>query len=206
MTLITDLGTALAPAVPVTLAYVCAEWVKWNKKRRTLAKKAAPPLDDLTVADNTIVDLLERVGRDLSAQRVYYSRIHNGDTYDPEDPDKPGASIWRKTRTHEWVRAGVAYQSEEFRGMVISSIPEEMELVRVDGPAWTRVADVRPSKFRWLMERGGVKSVARCAVHKTPRRIVGFVGADWDVDMDCAPAGVVRLCECAAVIAQILMR
>lgn len=129
------------------------------------------------------------------AIRTYFSRFHNGEHY------VEGSELLKKTRTHESVGEGMKYQAEEYKGMLVSTVPEEMELVRQKGPSFRPVREIAWSKFKWLCEIGGVHAVARCAVYRAGKT-VGFVGVDFNSE-EC-PENINAVCECAGRIAELI--
>lgn len=129
-------------------------------------------IEESTSIDLQIRDILASVRIQLDADRVFLSRFHNGDHF------IDGSEILRKTRTDESVNPGVNFLSEEFQGMLISQVPEEIKLVLMDGPSFTKTKDLPDCKFRRVLEISGTYALARCAVrHGTT--ILGFVGAEW---------------------------
>jgi hypothetical protein len=149
------------------------------------------PVEQAAWNDLRITEQLAHLRDRVDAQRAYLSRFHNGDHFNDD------SELLKKTRTHEVVRDGVAYQSEHFRGMLCSTMVIE------SGPSWTMVNDLPKGKFKWLCMIGGVDSVARCAIRKGGK-IVGFVGLDFDHATESPPENIEALCEFAVRIEQFL--
>jgi hypothetical protein len=153
------------------------------------------PIEETLRSDVEITLILERTRLALGAQRVFLAKYHNGDHFDDS------SEIRRKSRTHEVVADGVAYQTEEYKGVLTSSIPDETAIVLQEGPSFVRVEDLKPGKFRWLNERGGTISIARCAIRRG-KNVIGFVGADFWSENE--PPNMDLLCDAANDIGQIL--
>lgn len=187
-----------AQFLAITSVYVGWELFKGLRARREASRKSRPPLAELARADAAINGVLAEAGRDLNAKRVYMTRIHNGEYFDQEDH----ASVWQMSRTHEWVRDGASAQVDEFRHVMLSRFSEEMTLVLTPGPSWCRVQDLPRSRFRFLLERGGVTAVARCQVFKG-RKPIGFVGADFD-GVPAEPEKIARMNDLAYQVGQMM--
>jgi len=185
------MGEVFGPVVLGLATYVAAQLTRAIRKRQIPQK----PIDATHKDDVEITLILESARLRLNAQRVYLSQFHNGDHY-LSDSD-----ILRKSRTHERARPGCSYQAEAFRGVLISTLAEEMALVLAEGPSYTLVKDLPESKYRWLCEQGGAVAVARCAVRKG-KKIVGFLGADFDTDVK--PPDIESLCRDAYQIGNLL--
>ena len=201
------------------LIYLTAKVTAISKRIRDAAGKHRP-IEAVHHDDLEISVILDRAMSRLGAKRVYLSQYHNGDYYDS------GSAIQRVSRTHERVRPGVAYQQEQVRGILTSSLPEETTLILKDGPSWTPVNALKESKFRWLCDGGGTVSVARCAVRGAtvvfacPTADVANFNVDnislltggtcviprsrADFDGDAEPPGLASLCDDARRIGQIL--
>ena len=102
-------------------------------------------------------------------------------------------------------RPGSTYEAERFRAVLISTLPEEMDLVRENGPSYRLVADLPLGKFRWYCEQGGAKAIARVVVRRG-MDIVGFVGADFDGDCEQPPSNIGCMTELAYSVGQILAK
>jgi hypothetical protein len=85
--------------------------------------------------------------------------------------------------------------------MLVSNVTEEIDLVLDEGPSFTVVKDLTPSKFKWLCEEAGVNAIARCAVRKGDK-IIGFVGADFETEV--VPENIYLICEYAGRIESII--
>jgi hypothetical protein len=101
-----------------------------------------------------------------------------------------GSEVLKVTRTHEVVGDGFSYQSESYKGLLLSGIPDEVKLAVEDGPSYFLVKDLTKGKFRFLCLQGGVVSGARCAVRKEGY-IIGFLGIDFDCDIKPADIDLV---------------
>lgn len=189
---------ALVSAGIGAATYVITAATGWLQQKTQKDPRPHVPLQVGHRGDIEIHVVLDRLRYELDAQRVYLSKYHNGDRY------IDGSDIIRKSRTHERVRPGVSYQTEDYRGVLVSSLAEETMLVIEEGPTFTWVRNISESKFRWLCEVGGVVAVARCAVLSKDGSITGFVGVDFDGDIKEKPANIERLCEAAHQIAVIL--
>lgn len=147
-------------------------------------------IEESSSTDLEIRDLLAAARIKLEADRVFLSRFHNGDHF------IDGSEILRKTRTDESVNPGVSFLSEEFQGMLISQVPEEIKLALADGPSFTRTQDLPDCKFRRILESSGTYALARCAVRQGSL-ILGFVGAEWTRPLENAPEETNILCHLA---------
>lgn len=141
--------------------------------------------------DLRITEELGHLRAATGATRAYLSRFHNGEYF---SGDK---KLLKKTRTHEAVRDGVAYQAEHFRGMLISTVADEMALIVEDGPSFRPVRELPASKFKWLCVAGGAAAVARVKVCKGGE-CVGFLGLDFDSERE--PKNIGLLVEYAGRI------
>lgn len=168
----TELGKALA--YMVAGAFIIIGNVIKGKmgKKRTIEESSSTDLE--------IRDLLASARITLEADRVFLSRFHNGDHF------IDGSEILRKTRTDESVSPGVSFLSEEFQGMLISQVPEEIKLALADGPSFTKTEALPDCKFRRVLESSGTHALARCAVRQGSL-ILGFVGAEWTRPLEEAP-------------------
>lgn len=158
------------------------------------------PLDVTHKKDMEITIVLDRALREFNAMRAYLAKFHNGERF------TDGSEIIKKSRTNERVRRGIAYQAERFQNMLVASVPEEMKLVLEEGPGWRIVDDLGESKFKWLMETGGVTAVARVAV-RCGGGLVGFLGLDFDCapsELDATKEQIARLIDYAQEISLIL--
>lgn len=166
-----------------------------NRVRAIIARRKVREhqLEYSTAIDTRISELIRELRVRLNADRAYLSQFHNGEYTVNDNP------VLRKTRTHESVRDGMAYQQEIYKGMLISHVSDEMKLVMDKGHSFTRIEDLPPGKFKWLCIQGGIKAIARCAVIKHGKTI-GFVGADFSsVEI---PSNIELLCEYAQRVAE----
>jgi hypothetical protein len=188
-----QLGQALAQTILALAVYVAAQLS--GLLQRDQRSKPHKPLEQSHNEDLQIKLRLERVREHLGADRAYLSQYSNGEKY------LSHRDIVKKSRTHEVTRQGFSYQQDQFKGVLVSDIPDETNLVMQDGPSFTLVETLPLGRFRWLCEQGGAKAIARCAIHRG-KEIVGFVGADFGTD--CCPANIDELCKVAYEIGQIL--
>jgi hypothetical protein len=186
---------ALGLFVQGAIVYVSA-WLASRKAAQRTARKSHQQLN-LELRDDIDVNVvLDRTLQATGALRCFLSRLHNGDN---------DISMRKKTRTHERTARGVRYQSQEFRAMPTSRVPEEMALVLDDGASWKAVAELPESLFKELCEEGGAGcgGVSRVAV-KCGKDVMGFIGADF---AQLEPPPNLKLLEtCARDVARILSR
>lgn len=209
----TQLGNAVGPIIVGLVIAAAAEFRGWWDKRKARSTPVSPPIEATFEWDVRIHDQLERCRIALDppngVARAYVSQFHNGEYYDSSN------HMQKKTRTHEVVREGLAYQEEQFKGALCSTMVDEMGLVIEDGPAFRLVRDLPKGKFKWLCQRGGVTAVARCAIRNSKRQIIAFIGVDYDWDFNeelagggprrlCPPANIDLLCDYAGQIEQLL--
>lgn len=154
--------------VLLAIAYI-ANGVRQLHARRSIKSLR---VEDGQWADQKIHDIVAALRERFDADRAYLSRFHNGDHYIDD------SELLRKTRTHESVKDGLAYQSELYKGILLSSLPDEVRLAIDAGPSFFVVRDLPRGKFKWLCMQGGVRAGARAAVRKGGK-IVGFVGVDF---------------------------
>lgn len=168
-----------------------------NMIREAWTRKANKKPTQSRQLDLEIYGKLTRLRDKWNCQRVYFAKFHNGEHYVDD------SEILRYSRTHEATREGVTYERDRLERILISWVPEEMELVQEEGPSY-RLASSFPdnSHFRWLLRTGGVKAVARCKVIDHKKHIIGFVGADFDTDNPNPPADINALCGLANDIGQ----
>lgn len=164
---------------------------------RIESKSPSTPIRITVKQDIEINVLLDRLRRDLSAQRVHVTRFSNGDHF------IGGGSIIRLIRTHERVKPGVSFQTENFRGMVLNSVVNEVKLVLDEGPSFTLVSALPDCKFRQLCEDGATVAIARCAIFRDGQP-VGFVGADFDDIHPPDPASLGEVCIVARKVGIII--
>lgn len=191
--LLYQIGYAAGPFCAGIAGYLVGEVRRYRSHHH--AGRLTAPLERFHCRDLRIHELLAELRSTFRAQRAYVSKFHNGDTYADD------SEILRKSRTHEVAAIGVSYQDEKFQGLLISSVPEEMELVVEAGPSYRLVKDIQPSKFRSLCVSGGVEAVARCAIRRG-KDTVAFVGLDFD-DTE-KPNNIEALCLFAARLESLL--
>lgn len=137
-----------------------------------------PPLADTTRRDVQVHELLAELRILLGASRTYVSRYHNGEKYLDNN------EFLKKSRTHEVVAPGVSYQGYEYHNILVSSMAEESKLV-VSDSNYCRIAELPDSRFKRLCEAAGVVATVREAIMRNSD-IVGFIGADFDDDIEPA--------------------
>lgn len=150
-------------------------WI-WRKIHSLMTRphlKPSPTIEATSAQAKQYKVALSELLKHTGAIRAYFAKFHNGDYF--ED----GSSIQRVSRVAEEVRQGISYESERFRGVLISTVNEETDLIVAEGPSFFVVSDMHPCNFRWQCMQGGVRAGARCAVRKGGR-IVGFVGLDFE--------------------------
>lgn len=136
--------------------------------------------------------LLNRALGELQADRVFYSKIHNGDSLETR----------RKSRVYEVVGPGMTNDFDLYQNVPIGLVLEEMELVEVEGPSWITIDELPDGRFKRLLQISGVQGVARCAVRRL-NKIIGFLGVDF-VRHQIKPPNIDKLCHYAALLEQIL--
>ena len=147
--------------------------------------------------DAEINQLLKNLRWTLNAKRAYLSQLHDG--------DKDGPILFtKKTRTHEAVEEGTNYQEEYYKGVLISTVTDEMKLVTTEGPAYTLVKNLAPGKFKYLNMNGGAKAIARCAVMDYRKNVIGFVGVDFANEIKPSDEELDKICICAGQIGEML--
>lgn len=131
--------------------------------------------------------------------RAYLSKFHNGERY-IDDSD-----ILKKSRTHEVVADGVSYQADHYKGMLVSIMPDEMQLAIEPGNSFRLVRELPPGRFKSLCVIGGVEAIARAAVYKD-KDIVGFIGVDFRMidGCECPPSNIQEIVNCAARISSLI--
>lgn len=195
-----ELGKAIQPAIQAALVYglavaggVLVQWTRHRRRHTSIEQ-------EFNIAARIAAQYeicRDRLGP--SCMRAYNTKYHNGEEFDD------GTPMRRKSRTYEALRPGVTPQRDNFKGLLTSELPDELKLVLDDGPSYTLIRDLKPTKFRALCEEGGGRAVARCAIRKYGK-VVGFVGADFDGDCDTPPANINELCLLAERIGSILSR
>jgi hypothetical protein len=188
------LGEIIAPVVLALATFIMAQLSGFLQRKQ----KPHKPLEHLFRIDAEIKLALERARHELGAMRVYLSQYMDGDKYLSE------TDVVKKVRTHEVIEPRFSPQQENFRGMLLSDIPEETALVMQEGPSFTLVSSIPYSKFRWLCEQGGAKAIARWAVRNEKKEIVGLIGADFDDVKE--PKNISALGEAVFEVEQLLKR
>lgn len=190
-----DMGNAVLPLSSYIAGAISQQILhhiqasKWRKRHMPIITGHRADIEISLILDRLLYEL-------PGAIRVYLTQYHNGDHFHTE------LEVMRKSRTHERVKPGIAFQSDMFQGVLVSTMPEETKVVLAAGPGFTAVTDMRGSRFAWLCEQGGVKAIARAAIRNKNNMVVGFVGADFD--MDKSPANINDLASAAYRIGQIL--
>jgi hypothetical protein len=192
-----QVGDSVAQIVLYAIVAVVTYASTWLANRRSRAGmiKVHRQLH-LELRDDVDINVVLGVTRhQLGAIRCFLSRFHNGDDL--------GAR--KKTRTHEQTLPHIRHQGEEFRGMPISRVPQEIELVVDDGVGWKVVKELPECRFKELCEEGGSGdgALARVAV-KVGKEVVGFVGADFKTTE--RPKNIHDLERCAVAVSRILAR
>lgn len=161
---------------------------------QALRKKSKPstPIEELNRNDLYVYEQLSRLRTLLGPTciRVYLSKFHNGDHY------IDGSDILKKSRTHEVVADGIAYQAGEFTPVLTSTQLDEMQLVTEAGPGYRTVEELPDGMFKWLCLRGGVVAVSRAAIKKNGE-IIGFIGADFNTTTPPDAKQLDALCDVA---------
>lgn len=182
------IGPVLIGSAGAAILFV-REWFKQRKKPHSIRISAEK--------NDKIQDVLLEVRLKLNADRAYVTMFHNGNKY------IEGSEILKKSRTNESAAPGVSFEAQHFQNILISLMPDEMRLVTMDGPSFTKVATLQDGKFKRMLVRSGIKSVARCAINRN-KDIIGFVGVDYNRDMEKAPENIGELCNAAGIIEQII--
>lgn len=168
--LLRDLAHQIATALVALAVYVGMDlWRLWRS--RSAHAPTRYELDAISHRDKRIYVLLAELGTKLGADRAYLTRYANGEQY------ADGTDMFRKQRTHEWVRVGVSHYWDPQDGDV-SRMPEEIRLVLDNGPSFTVVSAMDDGPFKRLMNAMQIRAVGRCAVKKGVR-VVAFVGVDF---------------------------
>lgn len=165
------------------------EWFK--KRKRPVSIRISAEKND------KIQDVLLETRIKLNADRAYLAMFHNGNKY------IEGSEILKKSRTNESAAPGVSYEAQHFQNILISLMPDEMKLVTASGPSFTRTSDLQDGKFKRMLVSRNIKAVARCAVNRN-KDIIGFLGLDYNKEMDAAPPNIDELCNFAGIIEQII--
>jgi hypothetical protein len=174
-------------------SYVAFRISHWQAER-TKSKPHTPVIESHST-DLIIRDLLTECRVILGASRVYLHKFSNGDKY------IDGSDVIKTSRTHESVDQGVSYEASRFQNMLISTIPDAMEMVIEEGPSFRAVDDLPEGKFKWLCMNCNVIGVARCAIRKGDS-LVGYIGADFQHAQK--PEAIERLCEFGGRINSVL--
>lgn len=166
------LADALANLIVITGGLVLARLLGWFKPK----VKPTVPIQDANASTREQKDMLRQLLGELGAMRCYLTKIHNGDHY------VDGSEILRSSRVVEVARAGVTFESERFKNLLLSTLLEEQECVEEPGPGWFVTSRLAPSTFRYLNEQTATRAGARVAVKKNGE-IVGFLGVDFDTEV-----------------------
>lgn len=188
------IGEALGQLLYLILVGLCG-WIAVMVKSLKNKRSKSPHVEDNQYLDRRIHDMLGELRSRLNADRAYVSRFHNGDHFIDD------RELLKKTRTHESVRDGLIYQGEEYKGILVSTVIDEINLTTSPGSSYFKVKDLPHGKFKWLCLKGGVKAGARCALVKD-KKIIGFVGVDFGHEEEVCEIDLV--CEYAARIQDFL--
>jgi hypothetical protein len=172
-------------AAAIAVLFVFRDWLRRPRQKHI-------PHDAIHAHDLAINSCIQEAGIRLGAIRSYVGQYRNGEFYDSGNP------VQRKSRTHEWRRDGIEGQAQSHRDMLVGLMADEYTLVKQDGASFTPVRDLPRGNFRALCEAEGAKAVARAAIRRGGN-IVGFVGADFDVETP--PPNVDELVRCADRVA-----
>ena len=165
------------------------EWFKSKKKPYSIRISAEK--------NDKIQDVLLEIRLRLNADRAYVSMFHNGNKY------IEGSEILKKSRTNESAGPGISFEAQHYQNILISLMPDEMKLVTQAGPSFTKVDDLQDGKFKRMLVRSGIKCTARCAISRN-KDIIGFVGLDYNRDLEKPPENINELCNAAGIIEQII--
>lgn len=191
------IGDKILNALGVILAGVILAWLSRiaPKIEKLLhnSRKHKMPFEKEIERDTKCTALLNRALGELQADRIFYSKIHNGDSLETR----------KKSRVYEVVGPGMVNDFELYQNVPIGLVIEEMVLVEQEGASWNVLAEIPDSKFKRLLQISGVQGLARCAVRRNGK-VIGLIGADF-VRSSNKPVNIDKLCEYAAILEQILM-
>lgn len=187
-----ELGRIIAYTIVALLVLAGTEFRHWLQRR---AQRPGLSVEASSAKARQQKDILHQLLNATGAMRAYLSKVHNGDHF------VDGSPVLKISRIAEEARPGVSYESERFKGVFVTTVNEEMDLIAKDGPSFFIVSELPPCQFRWLCESAGVVAGCRCAV-KRGTEIVGAVGMDFDCETP--PPNIAIACDYAKWIAQTL--
>lgn len=167
-----ELGKIAAYAIWAVLGMGAIEFRHWLSRR---AKRPGMTVEAESKKSAQQKEILRELLSKTAAIRTYLRKIHNGDHY------VDGSPLLKYSTVAEVARPGTSYEGERFKNVLTSTVNEEMDLVRTEGPSFFIVSKLPPCQFRWLCERTGVMSGCRCAVWRG-KELVGFIGLDFNTE------------------------
>lgn len=196
------IGVLIAGIILVIVSRLSHHIKKILLERQKLANYS---VEDQVERDIRLKYVLNRLLGEIGGERVFISRYHNGNFFDEGTSVLPEDSIKKKTRTHEVTAPGFAIDTQQFIGLPISLIPEEILLVREKGTGWRKMDDIPDCKFKTMLRLGGIRgSIARLALRRTGK-IIGCLGIDFR-DATEPPQQLHRLNDYAHEIEMILSK
>jgi hypothetical protein len=189
-----DVGRDYAgPMIGGAAAFVGGRYTMWRERRK---KRHVAIVNTDHTRDIRVYQCLTELGIHTCAIRAYVSRYINGEQF------MDGSDLVKKTRTHEWTN-GVTEQADYFQSILISRIPEETSLVLEAGHSFTLVKDLHESMFKEICKIGRSGAIARASI-KMGKKVVGFVGLDWNLDVCEPPPEIDKINDAARRIEFIL--
>lgn len=175
-------------------------WLKhrWEVRKDKARHAFTPDVLNREFKSSAEIDIaLAKALEDFAgADRAYFTRFHNGESY------IDGSPIQRRTRTNERVRLGISRQAPLFRNILVLSVRQEVALVQkslTEGPQWMLVDGLEEGELKAMLESAGVRSIVRCGV-KRHENLIGFFGMDLSVDRP-----PLNLKDAIAVVDEILL-
>ena len=171
----------------ITIGAICGAFIagiivtiikklKFSSKR----KRKLDPLDTLS-RDLQIQDKLAELRVNLSAERVYICKFHNGEEY------FDGNTIKKVSRTHETCKQGVSHEYLNFQSIPTTLVPSTMEMLYLsthdNKPIVKYTRDISSGFLKNHLESTGIKTICKCKL-MAYNRLIGYLGVHWDVE-DC---------------------
>lgn len=163
------LGTAVIAVGTWAASQGYSKWQRRKDERNRSLKMLAKDHE----IDVQVRIQLEILREKIGAIRTYVGKFHNGERFVDE------SHIQKLTRTHEAVAPGTTYTAEFYQSVLVSTVPEEVKLIRAEGESFTLVSKLHEGRFRFECERSRVAAIVRCAIKHGPD-ITGYIGADFD--------------------------
>lgn len=168
-TIFSNLGVVLAAFFATLAAFAIQRFTEYLKVKKRGYYNLEHERNIHVQINQVLVELLV----ELSADRAYIAQFHNGTVFLGSSTDI------KKSRTFERVRPGVSYVSERFQDLRLSLMDDEIQFVNSEKPTLIYINGLNDTKFRRMMEMGGVYCTVRFPL-RVNNQILGFLGIDFD--------------------------